>query len=265
METLILLFLKTEYINPIPQKPSLMPTNYPYQNRFLEDLPDEEWRPVPDYEDFYEVSNAGRIRSVAKYIEFLIPGRHMVAYWKHARILSQGLAKKKNSLSNEEVYQLTVTFCVSQKMKTTQVCRVVWNAFGSKLDYEKDGLCVLHKDGDGRNNHFNNLAIGNQSEMAKNAYKRGRLIRLSEYVDESALKKRSVTRSRPITQYNLDGQRIKVFGSVTEAGLETGVFPSNISLAAKGKKLQMGGFIWRYGKGRKKIDVSFYGKAKKHV
>jgi hypothetical protein len=233
-----------------------MPTNFPYLNRSLKHLPDEEWRPVPDYEDFYEVSNFGRIRSVAKYIEFLIPGRQVVAYWMCAKILAQGLAKKKNSFSNEEVYQLTVTFCVNQKMKTTQVCRVVWNAFESKLDYKKDGFCVLHKDGDGRNNHFNNLAIGSQSKMATRAYKRGRLIKLSEYVDESALKKRSMPRSKPITQYNHEGLRIKVFGSVTEAELETGIFRSNISLAAQGKKFQMGGFIWRYGKGRKKIDVS---------
>ena len=240
-----------------------MSTNFSYQNCALKNLPDEEWRPVLDYEDFYEVSNFGRIRSFAKYIEFLIPGRHVVAYWKPAKILAQGVTKKKNSFSNEEVYQLTVTFCVSQKMKTTPVSRVVWAAFGHKLDYESDGLCVLHKDGDGRNNHFNNLTFGNQSEMAKAAYKRGRLIKLIEYVDEPALKKRSVSLSKPVTQYNLNGLRIKVFGSVKEATLQTGIFTSNISLAAKGKKLQMGGFIWRYGKGRKKIDVSFYVKAKK--
>jgi len=35
----------------------------------------------------------------------------------------------------------------------------------------KDGLCVLHKDGDRRNNHFSNLSTGKQSEMAKKAYK----------------------------------------------------------------------------------------------
>lgn len=56
-----------------------------------------------------------------------------------------------------------------------------------------------------------------------------------------------------------------MFRSVTKAELGTGIFCSNISLAAKGKKLQMGGFIWRYGKGRKKIDVSFMVKLKKHV
>jgi hypothetical protein len=240
-----------------------MPTYFSYQNLSLKNLPDEEWRPVPDYEDFYEVSNLGRIRSFPKYIEFLIPGRHVVAYWMDAKVLAQGLAKKKNSFSKEEVYQLTVTFCVNQKIKTTQVSRVVWNAFGKKLEYETDGLCVLHKDGDGRNNHFNNLSIGKQAEMARRAYKRGRLIKLAEYVDEFALKKRGEAHRKPVTQYNLNGQRIKVYGSVKEATLQTGIFGSNISLAAQGKKLQMGGFIWRYGKGRKKIDVSSYAKTKR--
>jgi hypothetical protein len=56
-------------------------------------------------------------------------------------------------------------------------------------------------------------------------------------VDEFALKKRSMAHSKPLTQYSLNGQLIKVFGSVKEAALQTSVFGSNISLAAKGKKL----------------------------
>jgi hypothetical protein len=63
------------------------------------------------------------------------------------------------------------------------------------------------------------------------------LIKLTEYVDEFALKKRSMAHSKPLTQYSLNGQLIKVFGSVKEAELQTSVFGSNISLAAKGKKL----------------------------
>ncbi len=157
--------------------------------------------------------------------------------------MAQGVSKKNNSISKEDIYRLTVTFCIDQKMKTAGVCRLVWNAFVSKLDFKNDQLCILHKDGDGRNNHYKNLTVGNQSKMARQAYKRGRLIKLKEYLNESVFVKSGLSRCKTITQYDLNGCRFKIYNSIKEAAAQTGICHSNISMAAKGKKLQMGGFI----------------------
>ena len=215
----------------------------------------EKWEAIPGYEAYYLVSNYGRIKALEKQIEFFIPGRHLVSYWKSEKILSQGIFRKWNPYSKEYVFRLTVTLCVNQKMKTTGVSRLVWDAFVNKLDFNDDHLCISFKDGDGRNTYFKNLYSGEQSAIAKDAYNRNRLITLIPFITEASIAKGSITRSKTITQYDLNGNRIKTYPGINLAAMETGIQHSNISMAAKGKKRQMGGFVWRYGKGRKKIDL----------
>jgi hypothetical protein len=227
---------------------------YSFRNRSLKDMKGEEWRPVRGYEDHYMVSNYGRIKSLEKHIEFLIPGKHTVSYIKPEKILSQGVSKEWNSLSKENIFRLTVTFCIDQKMKTMSVSRVVWGVFGDVLDFKKDQLYISFKDGDSRNTHFKNLYTAPQSITAKAAYKRNRLIDMTPYVTPASIAKRGAARWKIITQYDLNGNRLKCYSSIKAAEMETGIKHSNISMAAKGKKKQMGGFIWRYGKGRKKIN-----------
>jgi hypothetical protein len=237
-----------------------MTKKYPYQNRSLNNIYGEKWKDVPEYEGLYQVSNFGRVKSFPRYIEFLIPGRHVVSYWKPEKILSQGIGKRYNSISGEYIYRITVTFCVEQKMKTIGVSHLVWEGFGNNSHYRKNKLYILHKDGDGRNNQIKNLKTGSQSEAGKEAYKRGRFIKLVNYLNEDVFVKRGLGRRKPVTQYDFKGNRVEIFNSIKEAEQATGIFHSNICLATKGKKRQMGGFIWRYGKGRKKISTSSFEK-----
>jgi hypothetical protein len=53
-----------------------------YLNRSPDDLKGEQWKSIDGYEDYYQISNYGRVKSFARYIEFFIPGKHAVAYWK---------------------------------------------------------------------------------------------------------------------------------------------------------------------------------------
>src|SRR5258708_34896970 len=79
------------------------------------------------------------------------------------------------------------------------------------------------------------------------------------------LAKRSESQHKVITQYDLKGNRLMVYDSVKAASDATKIYSSNISVAAKGKKLDMGGYIWRYGSGPLKIDVSEYHKSKQAI
>lgn len=231
--------------------------SFAYQNLSLTNIKGEKWKAVEYYEDYYMISNHGRVKALAKHIEFSIPGKHIVSYSREERILKQGIAKRWNSLSKEYIYTLTVTFCVAQRMKTFDVSRLVWQTFIEKLDYKKDNLSITQRDGDGRNNHYKNLVSGNHSQMAELAFKRGRGVKLSNYLNAGVFAKSAKSRSKTITQYNIKGYRIKTYSSINQAEEETGIRHSNISRAAKGKNKTMGGFIWRYGSGSKKIDVSF--------
>lgn len=51
---------------------------------------------------------------------------------------------------------------------------------------------------------------------------------------------------KPVSQYSIDGNIIKVFSSATQAERETGILRPNIYKCCSGKRKYAGGFIWKY-------------------
>lgn len=51
---------------------------------------------------------------------------------------------------------------------------------------------------------------------------------------------------KKIIQYNLLGEKIKTWDSISIAAQELGIDNSNITKACIGKRSQCGGFVWRY-------------------
>ena len=55
---------------------------YPYQITTLANLPGETWRDLPIFDDFYQVSSHGRIKSLSRPIEIPHPrGKTTLSYW----------------------------------------------------------------------------------------------------------------------------------------------------------------------------------------
>ncbi len=71
--------------------------------------------------------------------------------------------------------------------------------------------------------------------------------------------------SKTVTRYDLEGKKIKTYPSIKEAAKAVGSHPSVISNAMGGKYMTAKGFIWKSGKGEKKIDTAFYEKRKKQI
>lgn len=92
----------------------------------------EVWKPVPNYEDLYEVSNTGKIRSLC--------GRY-----GHLNELKQCIGSKG---------YLLVTLCRKGKQKTTNVHRIVATVF---IPNPNGYPCINHKDLNKQNNMVNNL------------------------------------------------------------------------------------------------------------
>src|SRR5258708_3682731 len=246
---------------------------YPYQNLSLVNMPGEIWKPVEDYEDYYQVSNLGRIKALVRYIEFDIPGRHTVGYWRNEKILKQGKKKMWNNTVKEYAYALSVTFCVAQQMDSHSVSRLVYHTFIDKIDFKRDEQYVIHINGDHFNNRANNLQLSDRSDIGKQSYKKKRAQSVFKGMDLTPfLAKRSESQHKVITQYDLKGNRLMVYDSVKAASDATKIYSSNISVAAKsnniiastinyavtGRYSTAGGFIWQYGEGDKKIDMSGY-------
>ena len=78
----------------------------------------EIWKPVPEYERHYEVSNMGRVRSVDKIIKH--PRNKTMPFLKKGRILKSELDKYGYPV---------VTLCKDSKTRTFKVHRLVANAF----------------------------------------------------------------------------------------------------------------------------------------
>lgn len=63
------------------------------------------------------------------------------------------------------------------------------------------------------------------------------------------LPRQSTKPTKPVNRYDLSGKFIETHSSVIEASRATGIFHSQISAAAKQKRVSCGGFQWRYFSG----------------
>jgi len=104
---------------------------------------DEKWRPVVGYEDRYEVSVDGRVRSKPRYVDHKFNG----GYWIDGKELSQS--------GNGDGY-LQVSLNSENKEFKASVHRLVIKAHGDKPPTDNHTQ-VNHIDGDTTNNHIDNL------------------------------------------------------------------------------------------------------------
>ena len=107
-----------------------------------EDVPEEEWRAIPGYEGYYEVSSFGNVRSLDKEIKAnLVNNEHVN---RPGRLLKQKKVKGYK----------TVSLCVDYEATTWRVHRLVAMAFIPNPDSKPQ---VNHIDGNPANNYVNNL------------------------------------------------------------------------------------------------------------
>ena len=140
-------------------------------------LKGEVWKPIPFYEDIYEASNMGRIRTVDGKTTTSI--RHGVRHWK-GRIL-----KNKEIKPNKKT-GYRVTLWKDKKAKDWLVARLIAMAFyGIPNNFEhpsaKKRVTVNHKDGNRMNNHVNNLEWCSLKENIQHAFENN-LIKIPKVV-----------------------------------------------------------------------------------
>jgi hypothetical protein len=121
----------------------------------------EEWRPVPEFEDYYEISNMGRVKSKAIFI------RHD-GNWSD----EHGYVKKiktKNITMNRYGY-LTSKLCKLGKCRRLTVHRLVAKAF---IPNPEGFTQVNHVDGNKENNVVTNLEWVSAARNIQHAYETG--------------------------------------------------------------------------------------------
>ena len=179
----------------------------------------EEWRLCKGFEPFYEVSNTGRVRSIAVWSD------------KYQRILTRKYPKEIQLEKTKDGYY-RVLLCHYGKHYHCSVHRLVAIAF---IDNPNNYPCINHKDENPSNNNVDNLEWC--SYKYNNNY--GTLPkRIKEWQTNSPV------RSKAVSQIDKNGNIVNSYPSQKEAERQTGVSADMIGRVCRGEAKTGGGYKW---------------------
>lgn len=191
----------------------------------------EVWRDIKGYENIYQVSNLGNVKSLS--------------YNKTGK--EQLLKQFKDKYG-----YLQVHLCKNKIHKKYLVHRLVALAF---LPNPNNFPCINHKDENPSNNKVDNIEWCTYSYNINYGTRNKRMIetRRINNPDNECYKRIIQTRrinnslgEKPIIQLTKDGVEIARYSGINEAERQTGISNSNIWSCCNGKQKSAGGFIWRY-------------------
>lgn len=113
----------------------------------------ERWKSIESFEDLYEVSDEGRIRSLPRRVPF------RVYYFRNVRGGMKTLTLDKDGYLQVSLSKLGVPYC-------RKVHRLVADAFLERSELDED---VNHKDACKHNNHWRNLEWCTHKENGEHA------------------------------------------------------------------------------------------------
>jgi hypothetical protein len=218
---------------------------YPYQNRSVAKIRGEKWKDIPGFEGIYQASNYGRVRSLDRTVQHSRLGEQYV----QGRILSQSIARNRNIKTGEPMIDLRVSLSMDGQQYYYNVRRLIYFTFvNRRINFQKDGLYVINKNGDGFNNRVSNLRQATKSEKQQRVFARHRQDSYLKTADRSKWPKTygGYANRRAIKQYTMKGKLLRRFESIREAARKTGFDEKGIIGAAKGEYKQWKGYKWKY-------------------
>lgn len=186
----------------------------------------EIWKDIKGYENIYQVSNLGRIKTLDKYVNCL---------YGQKRLIKEKIIK---TFKNNNGYFITSLY-VNSKSKKFLVHRLVAEAFIPNPDNKPQ---INHIDGNKENNCVDNLEWVTQSENELHASKFGLTKRQKEVVAENNKK----LKSKRVFQYNLNGTFIKEYESVSSAAKQNNFATGAIANCCRKERTKAYGYIWEY-------------------
>ena len=178
----------------------------------------EKWKDIEGYENSYEVSNLGRVRSKERTRKF---GRATKTF--EPKVLKQ---------SEDKDGYYRVNLSKDGKKKRFFIHRLVATAF---IENNDDKPVINHMDGNKKNNVVDNLEWCTRSENDLHAFDLGLRKPTDGGTSKTVLMIDSKTR-----------KVVKKFTSMSEASRETGHSVGRISYSANNKATSNGDVIWRF-------------------
>ena len=175
-------------------------------------MKNEEWRDVVGYEGLYQVSNQGRVKSLERKNS-------------HGRTVKERILK---GTPDKDGYLKIGLYGSTGKQKWFQVHRLVGEAFIQNPD-EKPQI-----------NHINEIKTDNRACNLE-------WCTCKQNINHGSRNERvAKALGKPIGQYKLDGQLIKVWSSTATVERQTGFSQGSIWGVASGRYKQAYGYIWKY-------------------
>lgn len=187
---------------------------------------EEIWKDIDGYEGYYQISNIGRVKSLARES-------------KSKAVSTQIRAEKvmKNGITIWGYPKIVLQ--LNGKTKTISIHRLVAKHFVSTIDGKN---VVNHIDGNKTNNVFTNLEWVTIGENQKHAYDIG--LRVAPFKGKFG---KNHNTSKPILKISIDGDIVARYECTREAEEELGFYTnSKISDCANGKRKTAYGFKWKY-------------------
>lgn len=199
-----------------------------YKNLYLNDIEEEIWLPIQDYEGLYAVSNMGRVKSLANDKS------------RKEKILRQGKLKTG---------YLVVVLCNDGKVKNCKVHRLVANAF---IPNPNGYRCVNHKDENPSNNQVDNLEWCTYKYNVNYGTAQQRRVENIDWkakvanTDYKAISRKNAEKlSRQVYQYDKNGELVAIWESTAECGRQ-GYNQGNVVSCCRGELKHYKKYIWSY-------------------
>ena len=194
---------------------------------------EEIWKDIKDYEGLYQISNFGRVKSLKRKV------KNKNGY----RIVEEKILK---NLINDMGYY-TVNLRKDNQNNIKLIHRLIAeNYISNKNNYP----IINHIDGNKLNNNIDNLEWCTYSHNIKEAFKLG----LNKYTYKENFKHdywknkkgKEHSKSKSINQYDVEGNFIKEWESLTQASRELNINLIYISNVCRGKQRVAGGYKWKF-------------------
>lgn len=182
----------------------------------------EIWKPVKGYEGLYEISDLGNVKSLSR-----LSNNRFNSYMTKEKLLKPTI----------EVWGYKVVRLTKNKNEQDyKVHRLVAEAF---IPNPENKPQVNHIDGNKLNNCVDNLEWCTCKENINHCWNTG---------NHKKYKGIEHPRSKQILQYDLQGNFIKEWDTMTEISKELKIGLSTICFCCQGKFKTAGGYIFKYSK-----------------
>ncbi len=207
----------------------VIPANtYPFQNRSLQNLPDEVWKAFPDYEEYYEISNYGRIKRIKRWTSF---PQFKTEGFIQEKIMSQKVFIQASPFNHDYCCYIVCCFRVNKQARYFRTARYVYYLFNKRFDLDAHReLLVQYKDTNGLNIHVDNLELSNPQKRQNRTVKRKRTPFL-----------------KPVTQFSLLGERLNYYETLQKAATQLHGTASGVLHALNKPPHYYKGYLWREG------------------